>query len=191
MTDQERCPLCGSIPYHYGPTVNCNHCGRMTEGPEFDVCGNSGCNLPVKHWPAVRAKNDEIEGLKQRVKELEIQLDGQVEEHIAADYEVDKLKQRLAAFARQQLAETPDAGDDGDPVTAEWLAKRMKPSELSPLVYGYSKCCRGVTLRIEPHRESWAALIDQDDASIDLGPIKTRGDVRNLCKALGVELEGE
>lgn len=73
--------------------------------------------------------------------------------------------------------------DDEELITAEWLARSMKPSELSPMVYGYSRVLPGMTIKMEPHKaHGWLAILLQDEIQIDLGPCKTRGQLRKLLE---------
>ena len=104
-----------------------------------------------------------------------------------------KLDDLAAIVSVAQIALREHPADDDEAITPEWLAKNCKPSELSPAVYGYSIYGPGITLKIEPSPHScikWFAIADQDRDSVTLAVVKTRGDVRRLCQALGIELKG-
>lgn len=73
------------------------------------------------------------------------------------------------------------------PVTAEWLAKHMKPSELSPAVYGYSVNGRDCVIRVEPRNKRWFVFVTQMQSRIDFGYVATRGDVLELLRVIGGE----
>lgn len=86
----------------------------------------------------------------------------------------DALADDIVQSARAVLAEHP--ADDGEPVTDEWLESIGHPTPPEPPQRG-------------GHR--WMVLVvDGKGSSYRLPNAATRGDVRRLCRALGVTLRG-
>jgi hypothetical protein len=85
----------------------------------------------------------------------------------------------LWLLARAYLAE--HQADDDDAIDADWLRSVGRE-----LLNGYCFDGQGITLWLAiDKRNRWMAELMQDDVLIALGEIKTRGDLRLLCRALG------
>lgn len=93
-------------------------------------------------------------------------------------------------LARAYLAQHP--ADDAEPVTEEWLASSINSGELKgrhAVGLGYYFEGFGVQVRVYRVREMLYTDILQDDDNIAIGKIKTRGDLRLLCRALQIPLK--
>ncbi len=97
--------------------------------------------------------------------------------------------------ARAYLAEHPS--DDGEPITEDWLsglgAEFFPATDYERPMYILSSSCRRFGWELARYEEGdeWTAELTVNRA-YHLGvshDIKTRGDVRRLCSALGIELE--
>lgn len=94
------------------------------------------------------------------------------------------------ALAHAYLTEHP--ADEDEPVTEEWLRTIAHPNPLSTRVYGFTIFACGIQVKVVPHRIrefEFQIELCQDDQNIALGKAKTRGQVRLLCRALGIELK--
>lgn len=99
---------------------------------------------------------------------------------------------RLADFTRKQLSAAE--GDDEILVSEEWLRAVgvLMADDDDSLGMPFSpgrgaECAFGVVRYVE----CWQAILSEGDTpdQIYLGDVKTRGDVRRLCTALGVPLK--
>lgn len=84
--------------------------------------------------------------------------------------------------AELYLAEHPE--DDDDTVTEEWLRSVMSDAQKS-----LELSCNGLTFGVSWYVHKWLCYVRQDDEHVELGEVKTRSDVRDLCRALGVSLD--
>lgn len=110
----------------------------------------------------------------------------------ASDYDWDLAYAYGHRDARHAAAELvlAQAADDGELLTAEWLRSVATPSKLSEAVYGYWLEGMGISINVcRDSRSRWMVELNQDDARIALGEYKTRGDIRTLCRAIGLELK--
>lgn len=94
----------------------------------------------------------------------------------------------LCLIADAYLREHP--ADDAEPIDEAWLRAVGQPSTLSEKVYGYNFAGQGINLNVSMDyaRTRWMAELTQDEDTIALGQIKTRHDLRLLCRALGITL---
>lgn len=100
----------------------------------------------------------------------------------------------MRLLARAYLAEHP--ADDAEPVTAEWLrsvgfCREMQPASSNNLTirHGSAIVTRWMNSDNVPR---WSVRMYADETPDWVPPCiqpKTRGDVRRLCKALGIELK--
>ena len=99
-------------------------------------------------------------------------------------------RQDATLLASLYLAEHP--ADDGEDVTEEWLESvgwrrnrgYMDSPQIGDSCFQLTWCSLGQSMLLE--------CDDNDQPDVTLPHIKTRGDVRRLCEALGIELkEGE
>ena len=106
---------------------------------------------------------------------------------VPSEYELDGVE-TADLIVNRWLSEHPD--DDDEPVTGEWLASAgsreprnvdlAAPPTLTIPGYHY-----GVLVQADDGR-SW----DWCRGAHVIATVRTRGNVRRLCKALGVELNG-
>lgn len=94
----------------------------------------------------------------------------------------------LAKLANAYLREHP--ADDAEPVTEEWMNSLACEDSVSGLWYYFAVDASTSLIIAMASNRNWASV--EDDASTDgvfLRDISTRGDVRRLCWALGIELK--
>jgi hypothetical protein len=89
------------------------------------------------------------------------------------------------ALARCYLSDHPQ--DDGELVTEEWLDRVLPMKNDSNWTL-----FKHMPLQIEiegPHGGFWLWILTDEEVPHRIREIKTRGDVRLLCRALGIELK--
>jgi len=93
----------------------------------------------------------------------------------------------VCEIAAAYLAEHDE--DEHEPVTEEWL--------IAAEVFGRIDMGNNFWFQVYPHLGSCqiGRTNHQEfpgfDVELDLPPVKTRGDVRRVCKALGIQIKGE
>lgn len=130
----------------------------------------------------------ELSEAAERLSQAIMNIPCQTIEHAYGAYERGHRDARHAAA--ELVLEHLNAGDDGELVTADWLRSVATPSTLSEAVYGYWLEGMGISINVcRDSRSRWMVELNQDDARIALGEYKTRGDIRTLCRAIGLELK--
>lgn len=85
------------------------------------------------------------------------------------------------------LSEHP--ADDDEPVTEEWLQKVIAPDRTARLGGGFSVTFYATQTPTLSYYNSGIGGWYDDSSDIDVPKASTRGDVRRLCRALGIELK--
>lgn len=184
MTDQERCPLCGSIKTF---VRNCE-----------ERCDNPICLLPKHNWTLVAAKNAEIERIKERVAELEAELNSTTDtcpaefcphpnlpRNLSAtidikNKQIQKLKSELAAVRREDISEP----------SREWCESvGMIVDDDIPEMARIGKKDVLIIVDIKTRAVDLILSAKQTGVSVEVIQQATRGDVRRLAEALGITLE--
>ena len=93
----------------------------------------------------------------------------------------------VCELAAAYLAEHDE--DEHEPITEDWL--------IAAGVFGRIDMGNNFWFQVYPHLGSCqiGCTNHQEfygfDVELDLPPVKTRGDVRRVCKALGIQIKGE
>lgn len=92
------------------------------------------------------------------------------------------------ATARRLLDLLPPA-DDGEAVTAEWLMSvgiyKYRGEYVADAEVGYDNHTYGIC---SPNAYGWAVFDSMGGGKASIGCLPTRGHVRRLCAALGIQL---